>query len=342
MKTKAERKQEILKAVSSCDREKYYKHEVLSEMLKLESEIVETVFSEDHHETAQLKLRDVERHLDQLNEASGGIANAELEQFLADSKKVSNLIRAEISGNCGEDKAFKSLSRITGNYKLLKNVELSDGQTRTELDGTVITPKGVFIIEVKNTRKDIFIAEDGKYYRTGKYLRLDSNLGEKMELRRQLLTKVLRDAGIKNIAVNNLIVFTNDTVEITNECKTLKTTFLCQLPHMINDYDGPLMYSDSEVTQIAEIIESARSPEMYPLGFDAWKFKQDFVSVILKLEYASSTRVELETVEQELLRTPRNAKVKNDKWDKAIWTAVGAACALCGVSTAKLLVKAFG
>lgn len=341
MKTMEERKDEILKAVSSCDREKYYKNEVLPEMLKLESEIVETVFNEDHNETAHLKLRDVERHLDQLNEASGGIANVELEQFIAGSKKVSNLIRAEISGNCGETKAFKSLSRIKGNYKLLKNVELSDGQTRTELDGIVVTPKGVFIIEVKNTRKDIFIAEDGKYYRTGKYLRLDSNLGEKMELRRELLTSVLRDGGVKDIAVNNLIVFTNDTVEITNECKTLKTTFLCQLPHLINDCDESLLYSDSEINHIAEIIESARSPEMYPLGFDAWKFKQDFVSIILKLEYASSARAELETVEQELLRTPYNAKLKNDKRDKAIWTAVGAACALCGAATAKLLVKAF-
>ncbi|MBQ6416842.1 MAG: hypothetical protein IJJ65_11405, partial [Butyrivibrio sp.] len=45
------------------------------------------------------------------------------------------------------------------------------------------TPGAVTIIEVKNTAKNIFLDENGDYFRTGEYLRWDCNIAEKMTLK---------------------------------------------------------------------------------------------------------------------------------------------------------------
>ena len=83
------------------------------------------------------------------------------------SKILCNLIKAEISGNRGEYKAFKTLEYLQSQNKVMRNVELSHGETRTEIDALVITPKCLTIVEVKNTSKNnLLIDEDGNYYRT--------------------------------------------------------------------------------------------------------------------------------------------------------------------------------
>ena len=74
---------------------------------------------------------------------------------------------------------------------ILKNIELKDGDDRTELDAVVITPYGITIVEVKNTARDIFIDENGNYYRTGEFLNWDCNIVQKMNLKEDLLKRAL-------------------------------------------------------------------------------------------------------------------------------------------------------
>ena len=64
-----------------------------------------------------MHLWDIAHHLEQLNKERGGVASKELEMFRLQSKQVSNLIKAEVSGNRGEQKVFKELEQ-----KLLKNI----------------------------------------------------------------------------------------------------------------------------------------------------------------------------------------------------------------------------
>ena len=139
---RTERVNELKASMKSFGKEKYQKAELLDEMFALQQEIVSLTFNQDHAALAELRIWDVEKHLEQMNEELGNVADEELQRFIEGSKILCNLIKAEISGNRGEAKAFRTLEYIKSRNYVLKNVELSDGDFRTELDAVVITPSG--------------------------------------------------------------------------------------------------------------------------------------------------------------------------------------------------------
>ena len=55
----ATRKSEIINAMPSFSKERYPKSELLPELFKLQSELVDLTFNGDHAENAQLKIWDV-------------------------------------------------------------------------------------------------------------------------------------------------------------------------------------------------------------------------------------------------------------------------------------------
>ena len=199
--TRTERIEEMMEAMKSFGKDKYQKNELLNEMFALQKEIVELTFNGEHASTADLKIWDVERHLEQMNQDCGNVADEALQRFKNGSKTLCNLIKAEISGARGETKAFRTLQYIRNKNIVLKNVELSDGELRTELDAVVIMPGTVVIVEVKNTGKDIFIDENGDYFRTGEFLKWDCNIAEKMMTKEDLLRKALERNGIQNVQI---------------------------------------------------------------------------------------------------------------------------------------------
>jgi hypothetical protein len=285
---------EMVNNMKSFGKERYQKDELLTEMFALQREIVELTFNEDHASTADLKIWDVERHLEQLNQDCGNVADEELARFKEGSKALCNLIKAEVSGNRGEAKAFRTLQFIQSRNLVLKNVELSDGERRTELDAVVITPMGITIVEVKNTAKDIFIDENGDYFRTGQFLRWDCNIAQKISLKEELLRKALADEGVHNTPIKSIVVFTNNRIEVQNKYSEIETCFVSQLAHLIDEYKTDQTIADDEMAGIGEIIRNAENKETYQFDFDVARYKKDFATLMVILEDASA-RTEEET-----------------------------------------------
>ena len=309
MKTK--RIEELMTAMKSFGKESYYKSELLNEMFALQQEIVELTFSGEHAVTAELKIWDVERHLEQLNADCGNVAEEELIRFKEGSKVLCNLIKAEISGNRGEYKAFKTLEYLKSQNRVLRNVELGYEDTRTELDAVVITPKCVTIVEVKNTAKNIFIDEEGNYYRTGEFLKWDSNIAEKMSVKEGLLRKVLEAAGYDHIQIRSIVVFTNNRIEVQNKYRQIRTCFVSQLAYLIDGYRLDDVIGAEEIDKIQNLIQEAECKEAYPFEFDVNQYKADFANLMSTLEFAKNQVVE-EEVEEVVV--PVKAKtIKNSK-----------------------------
>ena len=279
---------EIATSFKSFMKDTYHKTEVLPELFALQSELVEKTF-EEGTATSELKIWDVERRLDEMNAECGGVATIQIESFKKDCKYICNLIKAEISGNRGETKAFDSLSRIRGEHIILKNIELSKAELRSELDAVVITRNGAFIVEVKNTSRNIFIDEEGNYYRTGEFLRWDSNIGEKMKVKKSLLREVLDEKGLVDIPIYELVVFTNNRVEVQNKCATLKTCFLSQLPYIIDKCRDTLI-SFSEMELAAQAVTVVNIEKSYPFEFDVEAFKTNFASILVAFEEAENAK----------------------------------------------------
>jgi hypothetical protein len=259
-------------------------------MLLLQREIVSLTFNDTHASGAELRLWDVVKHFEQLNEQCGYVATDEVLKFKNNCYEVNNLIKGQISGNRGENKAFWKLDGLHIPNIVLKNVELGDMTNHTELDAVVITCKGITIVEVKNTAKNIFIDENGGYYRMGEYQKYDCDIKGKMDLREDILRRVLEENGIDNVKIRKQIVFTNNTIEIHNKCSDIKTCFLNQLIGKIEDTVAEDIYSMTEMEKIRDIIEENESQGAFYPDFDVHKFKFDFAKLMVILEEASTYR----------------------------------------------------
>ncbi len=278
---------ELMGQMKAFGKEKYLKSEVLPELFELQQEIVELTFSRAEMERSELRIWDVEKRLEELNSENGHVADEELRAFKAGSKELSNLIKGLISGNRGEAKAYYNLQLIENPKTILRNIELHEGDAKAELDAIVITRGGITIVEVKNTGRDIFIDEYGDFYRTGEFLRWDSNIAEKMRIRELLLRNVLQGQGIDNVHIRSLIVFTNNKIQVQNRCPQISTCFLSQLPFLAGNtqsMSSNCSLSSVEMKRIENSIRGAERKDGYKLEFDALTYKHDFAVLLAKLE----------------------------------------------------------
>lgn len=301
-KTYEEKVIELVNKIKSFQKTRYCKADIEAELRALQRELLCLVFDEEHVLNANLKIWDAFNQLVAENEEKGGVATELLEVLREDCKMFSNAIRAEISGNWGENQVFHRLTGLKGKHSILRNIELSDETGRTELDLIVLTEKAQIIVEVKNTKKDVFIDETGNYYRKGEYQSFDCNIKEKMNYREALLSDVIRERlqeKGKETNIIKLVVFTNYRMEIRNKCDELLTCFLGELPYIIDDYNGECLYSEEEIYQIAEDISDSAESTEYKYEMDMQKFKEDFARVLVTLENFEEQQEEETVPEQE-------------------------------------------
>lgn len=303
------RKNEIISNMKSFSKMEYKKSEVLPELLKLQEEVINLAFNDKHAANSGLKLWNLENHLEKMSNDLEGENAQELEAFKKASFDVCNLIKAEVSGIKGEQKAFKKLESVKTNKVVLKNVELEDDENKTELDAIVLTSKGAFIIEVKNTKKDIFISEDGIYYRMGKYMSKDCEIARKMSLKEKLLKNCIGTSVNCDLPIEKIVVFTNDEIEVTNRCNSLKTTFLNYLPILIEEYPGDNILAPEELSIMEDKINKCRKTDSYPVMKEITIFKETFATALASLEYAASN---MENEVDKDLKTEVNKEIRKD------------------------------
>ncbi len=296
-----QRVNEILSSITAFSSNTVSKEEYLPELKKLQTEIINLTFNEGHATTGELRIWDVEKHLEQMNDAYGNVADEELARFNQGSKELANLIKAEISGNRGEFTVFTSLRNLRKKNFIIKNLEICEDEYHTEIDGIVITSGGITIIEVKNPAKNIYIDERGNYYRTGKYNKLDCNIADKMRVREQAVRDIMEKAGFENVKISSIVVFTNAMIEVTNRCDCINAVFVGQLSGAIenagNERDIPLAVMES----MAECLRDKAYVGQYHVEMDIEQYKKDFAILMAKLEEASCEKIEEEMHDPEII-----------------------------------------
>jgi len=305
---------EILAQIIAFSKREYRREEFLPELLELQKQMIHLLFNESHAELSGFKIWDVENYLKNLNEECGGVADDEVQKVIEGCKIICNMIKSEISGIAGERKAFRSLETVRNSYRLLKNVEMGQGEHRTELDAVMFMKKAVYLIEVKNPGKDIYIDERGNYCRVGQVMTFDKNIGEKMNDKTFLLREALKKTGNREVNIISLVVFTNNSIQVNNDFPYITTCFLSDLPHIIDGYEGEELYTESDMERMAEAVKQAESKETYPLPMDMEQFKIDFATALAKLEEASAREENLNLQSIEISDDP-GQEVKTEQSD---------------------------
>lgn len=295
------RTSEIISKITAFSNGTYGKEDYLSELFKLQQEIVGLTFNNDHAKNTNLKLRDVEKHLAELNEQRGNIADDEIKEFLRGNKTVSNTIVAEISGNRGERIVSQILETLKCPNRIIHNVELCFDSSRTEIDAILFTSKAIFILEVKNTKKDIIIDENGEFYRQGNSAKHECNIAQKMDERERLLRIALSKADIKQIKIEKYVVFTSTChLDVENNCRSIKVCFAKTLPFLIERYKGSLLYNDEDICAMLKTIDEARCKEQYQMSVDMNEYKAKFAELMAKLEATDEMEDQQEDIPPEI------------------------------------------
>ena len=279
------RMNEIISQITAFTKDSYSRSEFLPELFKLQQEIVDLTFNSDHAENGKLKLWDVETHFRKMNEERGHIADEALARFIQSNKEISNSISAEVSGTKGEQLVFQELKSLQCENKVIHNVELEFDGRRTEIDALVFTNKAIFIVEVKNSKRDISINENGDYFRLGTYMRLDCNIADKMNERERLLRKSLENTEIEHLKIVKLLVFTNSRIKTCNKCKSIiETCFSDCLPGFIENFDSDVYYDYENICTMMAAVTEVKCEEAYQMSIDMNEYKYDFANLMVTLE----------------------------------------------------------
>ena len=285
---------EICSGITAFSEKSYSKSLYLPELLKVQDQVINLTFNAEHAENGDLRLWDVAKHFQQLNEERGNVADVELERFSELNDKLINDIKAEISGNIGEQKVINELEKIHCKNRVLTNVVLEYDNERTEIDAIVITNYAIFIIEVKNSKKNILISESGRFQRIGKHIHYDCNIAEKMDKRERLLRKALQDAKMEYLNFFKIVTFTNPYIDVENNYKYIKVLPHEYLAAYIDKFTSNIYYSSRDITNMIDIIDANRCADPYQMSIDKDEYKIAFATLMAKLESAETTETEPE------------------------------------------------
>lgn len=274
----------LLNQLNSLSKDVYCREELLGEMDSLKMEMANIVYSDNSFSiNDHIHMSNIIKHLYCMNNLAGNKKNYELDRFAKLSKEFENQIRAKQSGIIGEEKAFSALQRMKSNKIILRNLQLSDGDRNTEIDFLVLKQGVATIVEVKNTKRDVFIDSKGDLYKIGKYEIYDSCLGEKMEFRAKLIKQYLEEIGYTNMKIEKVVVFTNKYIQIQKDYFGFKVCFLSRLPYMIDEFYGTgVIQFTKHLQQMADYIQSKDVNKYYPFEMDIKEYKEIFVEAYIK------------------------------------------------------------
>lgn len=324
------RVEEIMSQITAFSVKEYTRTDYLPELLKLQKETVDLTFNAEQGDNTDLRLWDVERHLRKMNEERGHIADEELDRFVKGCKTVCNNISAEFSGRRGEQIVFKALENLACQNKVLHNVELEFDGRRTEIDALVFTNHAVFIIEIKNSKKNIFIDSNGEFFRNGHSMHYDCNIADKMNERESMLRKTLERAGMEYLKIFKIVTFTNSRIDVENKYRYIKVCGVNYLSTFIEKFTSRQWYTYEDMCIMSEAVTEAKCPDEYLMTIDMNEFKRDFAVLMAKLEASEETENEPDTVKEMHERAEKTAdnepvkKKQNDhKYGKGVAAAVG-------------------
>ena len=301
---------EIESQFTAFQKDKYQRDEILTELSKFSKEMVGATFNLDHADAGSLKTYDVRNHLEKMNADCEHIADELFKKFDYQTYKFNEWFRKELSGSRGEYRALKSVETARRKMQILRNVELGYDGHKAEIDLIVITTEAAFMLEVKNTSKQIHIDENGKYIRTSftGNNNVECNIGEKMNERDFLLRKVLKDAGYPDFPIRSLVVFTNDNAIVTNDYKYIEIAYMSQLPHIIDDYHSTYVLSDKGMAKIKDAIIEAQCERVYYPEMDMQEYKETFATLLATLETAKNKQA---AEENEIILVKQKYSVAN-------------------------------
>lgn len=209
-------------------------------------------------------------------------------------REINKEIAICMAGMKGENTVAKSLEYVDReNIHTFKNVYLTDGEHSTEIDNVILTDNGLIVLEVKRTKQNVTITEEGRLFHGEDQCYERCPIGEKMENKRRLLKqeieKQLREKGIDiELIIDSYIVFSAPkgmNILIDDFYKKEKYCRQGKLQYIIRDFESNKKYTDEEMNTLQSIMESIKTKQIgFEIKLNYKELFEDFLGMVNVLE----------------------------------------------------------
>ncbi|WP_271852349.1 nuclease-related domain-containing protein [Planococcus maritimus] len=189
---------------------------------------------------------------------------------LPDNHSSREFIQVEIfkavAGKRGEERLFRKMIEfeIEEQYRFLKNICLSRGQWKVQMDGLLLTERGAIVIESKNISGQLYFDDDtGEFSRTNtecvKTIMEDPTIQLNKHIR--FLTLFFKQQNI-DLPISGIVVFTSKQCEFLAKPKKHHICKTYQLVDYLFDIlqEFPLKSKPQDLSEIQKLLEQSRTP----------------------------------------------------------------------------------
>ena len=205
-------------------------------------------------------------------------------------KTVNKELHICMAGRKGENLVAKTLEYMNRpGAKVYRNVYLTNGKEETELDAVVLTDSGAIILEIKKTKDDLTITEDGRLIHSGDECYEKKPLGDKMGIKRKLLKDRLdlecaRRGFMTPVTVDSYIVFVTPKqvrINVNDEYHNEKWCFRTSINHKIAAYTSDSYYSAEQFDALTDILASIeQNKKSFTVDIDYDAIRENFAEAM--------------------------------------------------------------
>lgn len=303
----------------------YTNQEIIDHLTELQGAMARGVFEKTHAEN--LRERDIMIHFEALAKEYSLDETSTYIRFKSNMSELGYTIGSFIKGMNGEriaKRALKLLSYDKG-IRILYNVQLEDEDAQAEYDAIVITPYGMFVIEVKNWGVPMTVASNGLLARND-----DSgivyDIPGRMSVKEALLKEYLQELFPKNY--HNMLLFSNERAQVQNNYHQIFISYGGGISYEIKSYDkGGNTLTEEQVTKIADTILANHKEQRTLCSVKCEEIIADYAKLMVQIE-AASNRIDEKLSEPEAPvqeKVFREERVKGCPWFKRVnWGSVAA------------------
>lgn len=223
--------------------------------------------------------------------------NPDFIKGLVSLKEVEKELSISMSGWRGENSIANALNYVSRpNVSTYRNLDVTDGVETSELDNVVLTNNGIIILEVKRTKKDVTITEEGRLFFGDDQCYEKHPLGQKMERKRRLLKGMLeqqlqkRGIGL-DVNIDSYIVFSTPRdvrIYINDYYKQEKNCRQGKLRYIVDEYTSDIQYSEVELEILETVLSEMKSRQKgFEIQLDYQQIFDDFLTMIALIEAKS-------------------------------------------------------
>lgn len=319
MKTKAEQYVAKMEESDILMTEEMTFVEYSDSLVQFQNMITKLVMGEEYEEG--MRIDEAIYRLEAKARAKGINNASEFRKGIIALKKVSKEIAISMAGRKGENIVAKTLKYVARpNTTMYRNLYVSDEKEETELDNVVLTNEGIIILEIKNTKDDVTITEQGRLVHSGNECYDKQPLGVKMQKKRRLLKEKLETImAEKNInipiRIESLIVFSSpNRINVDDRFHREKWCHRTVLRHKIEEYVGLTYYNEEQLSILnSALSEIETQAKRFELTLNFNEIRNDIAEALAMFDE--------ETVNEQALKVKENINIVTKKQQRNIFDA---------------------